>query len=242
MKRCISFCLIVAGIVASVRAAGAVQLQVGAFRNEGNLQSRAQLIEEWGYEVRFQRTAGELTRLKTESLSGRKLLRLKQRLEARDIDFIQLGMEPPPERNPAPDTNARGLPQFIPTIQGHRRSLSDTLVEELNNVMGTEYSWGDESPRNGFDCSGLLFWLFDRETPRTVATMWPWTKRVKRRDLQPGDFVFFTFDSLKEPDHVGLYLGGNTFVHASSSYGVIRADLNKNYYQSNLYGFGRPEF
>lgn len=242
MRRFVCLCLITLGIVASVRMASAVQLQVGAFENEENLRSRAQLIEEWGYEVHFQETAGDLTRLKTESLSGHRLLHLKQRLEARDINFIQLGMEPPPEHGTATDTTAEGLPSFIPIIQGHRRSLSDTLVEELNSVMGTEYSWGDESPRNGFDCSGLLFWLFDRETPRTVATMWPWTQQVSRENLQPGDFVFFTFDSLKEPDHVGLYLGGNKFVHASSSYGVIRADLNKAYYQRNLYGYGRPQF
>lgn len=242
MKRIFHLCLTVCGLLVAADLARAVELQVGAFREKDNLKSRAQLIEEWGYEVKFQRTAGDVTRLLTENLSDHRLLRLKQRLKARDIDFIQLGIEPPPRRDPKPDTGPGGFPNYLPAIQGHRRSLSDTLVNRLKKVMGTEYVWGAESPKNGFDCSGLLYWLFNRETPRTVATMWPWTEQVNRGELQPGDFVFFTFDSLKQPDHVGLYIGGNTFVHASSSYGVIRADLNKAYYQQHLYGYGRPEF
>lgn len=222
--------------------AHATRLQVGAFQQEKNLQSRARQLQEWGYEVQFQETASEVTRVRTLDLSGNRLRELKKRLDNRNIKFIQLGEEPPPSSASDSETDPIGLPSDLPSIRGHRRSLSDTLVNQLNEVIGTEYAWGAESPENGFDCSGLLFWLFNKQTPRTVDGMWPWTDQIERENLQPGDFVFFTFDSLKEPDHVGLYLGGNTFVHASSSYGVIRADLQKNYYQRHLYGYGRPEF
>ncbi|MFB6347096.1 MAG: C40 family peptidase [bacterium] len=222
--------------------ARAEKLQVGAFRSPSNVQSRSQLLQDWGYEVHHQQTAGELTRIRTADLSGQQLARLKKRLKERSIDYIKIGQEPAPVTRSNSDISSDTLPAIISRIKGHRRSLSDTLSRQINKVMGTEYVWGAESPGNGFDCSGLLYWLFDRETPRTVSGMWPWTTHVKRSDLQPGDFVFFTFDSLKEPDHVGLYLGGKTFVHASSTYGVIRADLSKAYYQRNLYGFGRPQF
>lgn len=220
----------------------AAQLQVGAFRNPENVQQRTDQLESMGYDVRHQQTAGQLTRIRTANLNGDSLADLRHKLDERGINYRVIGGEPDPEPPSDGDTVSVSLPGDLPRISGYRRSLSDTLLERLNSVMGTEYTWGGETPSKGFDCSGLLHWLFREDPPRTVATLWPWTKTVERENLQPGDFVFFTFESYEEPDHIGLYLGNGEFVHASSSYGVIKADLDKNYYQQNLYGYGRPTF
>jgi cell wall-associated NlpC family hydrolase len=220
---------------------GAVQLQVGAFENSENAQTRIQQLEAIGYEARAQRTAGQLTRVRTDDLSETQFRLLRNKLAERNIKYVTIGKEPEPtfQRN---DSTTPNLRAGLPPIGGYQQTLSDTFMDRLNRVMGTEYVWGAETPSGGFDCSGLLHWLFRQDLPRTVATMWPWVKEIERKQLEPGDFVFFTFDSYKEPDHVGLYLGNSTFVHASSSYGVIKADLTKSYYQRHLYGFGRPQF
>lgn len=225
-----------------VSSAQAASLQVGAFEEPENVRRRTDQLASMGYEVHHQETAGELTRIRTEDLEGDALTELRRKLDERDINYRIIGGEPAPESHDTGDTASVSLPDELPRISGYRRSLSDTLIQRLESVMGTEYAWGAESPSKGFDCSGLLYWLFRGETPRTVATLWPWTETVDRATLQPGDFVFFTFDSYEEPDHIGLYLGNDEFVHASSSYGVIKANLDKSYYQQNLYGYGRPDF
>lgn len=233
---CVLVFLLFAGVVQ------AAQLQVGAFRNSENVETRSRQIRDLGFEVRQQETAGELTRLRTTTLEGSQLQELRDKLDERNINYRVIGNEPSPDYNHKSDQSSVDLPEGLPPISGYQRNLSDSLVRRLESVMGTEYVWGAESPSKGFDCSGLLHWLFQEEPPRTVATLWPWTTQIERNQLQPGDFIFFTFDSYEEPDHIGLYLGNETFVHASSSYGVIKADLNKSYYQQNLYGFGRPDF
>lgn len=238
-RRFISLCL---SYLLITSVASAAQLQVGVFQEKDNLNQRTRTLESLGYEVRHQQTAGHLTRIRTRELSTSQLIELKKELERRDIEYAVIGDEPEPTYRKTGDTALPDLPAGLPPIRGYQRTLSDQLVKRLKSVMGTEYVWGAESPSDGFDCSGLLHWLFKRDLPRTVATMWPWVDKIQRDRLQPGDFVFFTFDSYKEPDHVGLYLGQGEFVHASSSYGVIKAKLSKNYYQQNLYGYGRPNF
>jgi len=176
------------------------------------------------------------------SLDSNQVRELRKKLNQKNINYRVIGGEPSPDYDHETDPSSVDLPDGLPPISGYQRNLSDTLILRLESVMGTEYVWGAERPSEGFDCSGLLHWMFEGEPPRTVATLWSWTNQIKRDQLQPGDFIFFTFDSYEEPDHIGLYLGKDEFVHASSSYGVIKADLNKSYYQQNLYGFGRPNF
>jgi cell wall-associated NlpC family hydrolase len=241
MKR-IRLVLSVVFLLGMASSLPAAQLQVGAFKNQENIEDRTRQLEQMGYEVRHQETAGELTRIRTRDLDSERLTELRRKLDQHNINYRILGREPTPDYRPGDDSDSLGLPEGLPPISGYRRTLSDTLIQRLESVMGTEYVWGAESPSKGFDCSGLLHWLFRGETPRTVATLWPWTTRIQRDQLQPGDFIFFTFDSYEEPDHIGLYLGNGEFVHASSSYGVIQARLDKSYYRQNLYGYGRPNF
>lgn len=97
---------------------------------------------------------------------------------------------------------------------------------------GVPHEWGGTS-RRGVDCSGLVQALydetFDMGLPRSTRRQARLGARVDERRLQPGDLVFFRPEGRKR--HVGVYLSGGEFVHASSSRGVMVSRLDEPYWQ-----------
>lgn len=78
--------------------------------------------------------------------------------------------------------------------------------------------WGAEGP-NAFDCSGLMVWAFRQvgiSLPHYSGAQYSMTTRVSRAQLAPGDLVFWGGGG---SEHVALYMGGNTIVHAFGSAG-----------------------
>lgn len=113
-----------------------------------------------------------------------------------------------------------------------------SLAKQLSNVP---YVWGGSSP-NGFDCSGYIYYIFhyfNLELPRMADEQYEVGLSIKRSELQEGDLVYFS-TYLPGPSHVGLYIGGNKFIHASSAAGkVIITPLTAAYYQANYIGARR---
>lgn len=116
-------------------------------------------------------------------------------------------------------------------------SLGSQLVELAKQYLGVRYKYGGTSP-SGFDCSGYVYYLMKamgHPVPRTASAQWAagYTK-VDKSELQPGDLVFFTntMRSSKYITHVGIYVGGDQFIHSSSpsSGGVIYSSLSEGYY------------
>jgi len=71
------------------------------------------------------------------------------------------------------------------------------------------------STSRGFDCSGLVQYSYGRagkNVPRTTTQLWSATATVRRADLQVGDLLFFNIEG--KMSHVGMYIGGQQFVHA----------------------------
>ena len=105
------------------------------------------------------------------------------------------------------------------------------LRAETERWRGTPHVWGGAS-RRGVDCSGLVqaFYsdLFGLEMPRTTEQQVREGRRVRRSDLQAGDLVFFRPSA--KTRHVGLYLSGGAFAHASSSSGVTISQLDRRYW------------
>ena len=103
-------------------------------------------------------------------------------------------------------------------------------------MIGIPYVYGGESPSEGFDCSGLVYYTHTRmgiRVPRTAASQLQAARRVDSRDLSAGDLLFFN-DSQKV-SHVGIYLGGRRFVHAPQSGSVVsEASLDNEYYRRHL--------
>ena len=101
-------------------------------------------------------------------------------------------------------------------------------------LLGSPYRLGGSSPKEGFDCSGLVAHVmqdaFRLRFPRTTEEQAIVGISVPRQSLRPGDLVFFNTTG-RPNSHVGVYLGQSRFVHAPTSRGVVRIEsLNQAYW------------
>jgi peptidoglycan DL-endopeptidase CwlO len=102
--------------------------------------------------------------------------------------------------------------------------------------LGTPYVWGGASP-SGFDCSGLVMYVYAQvgvSLPHSSYAQYGMGSPVSRGDLQPGDLVFF--DGL---GHVGIYVGGNSFIHAPHTGDVVKISSMTGWYASTYVGARR---
>lgn len=116
------------------------------------------------------------------------------------------------------------------------------LLETVDDWYGTRYRYGGTT-KNGIDCSAFIREVykeaFDIELPRTAREQYKIVNRITSSDLQQGDLLFF--NTTGGISHVGMYMGNNKFVHASTTRGVIVSDLEDTYYASRYLGAGRVQ-
>ena len=118
--------------------------------------------------------------------------------------------------------------------------LASEVVFNAMQQAGKPYRYGGSSPQTGFDCSGLIQYTYRNAAglavPRTVSALYaaPYPS-VNRQQLQSGDIVIFATSWRNKPDHAGIYVGEQRFVHAPSSGGKVRIDpLDSGYWQSRF--------
>jgi cell wall-associated NlpC family hydrolase len=104
-------------------------------------------------------------------------------------------------------------------------------------LRGTPYRNGGMDPKTGFDCSGFTQYVFQAHgvaLPREVRDQFQAGKKVKPEDLKVGDLIFFT-TTAPGPTHVAIAIGGDQFIHAPSSTGVVRIErLNSAYWSTRF--------
>lgn len=111
-------------------------------------------------------------------------------------------------------------------------SLRDSIVALVRAQVGRKYKRGGESPRYGFDCSGLVHYVMAAlkiDLPRTAKDQAQFGLGVPKdaTELKPGDLLTFGYDK-KGVSHIGIYVGDGRFVHASSAAGrVIESPLDR---------------
>lgn len=112
------------------------------------------------------------------------------------------------------------------------------------SLVGSPYRLGGTSPESGLDCSGFVGHVFREAAgvtlPRDSRAISEAAAPLAREELQPGDLVFF--NTLNRPfSHVGIYLGDDRFVHASSSRtgSVVVSRLNDRYWRERFDGARR---
>ncbi|WP_170979098.1 C40 family peptidase [Marinobacter panjinensis] len=121
----------------------------------------------------------------------------------------------------------------VPTASDSARA--DRLWQVFHRYEGTPYRYGGISA-NGFDCSGFIATAFDealgRQLPRTTAQMLAAGDVVGRDQLKAGDLVFFRIKG--KDQHAGIYMGGDSFIHSSTSIGVTHSSLNGYYWRDRF--------
>jgi len=137
--------------------------------------------------------------------------------------------------------NGYTLNSAVP-ISSNRVDFSNTetvklkLFEQLRNWKGAPYVIGGLS-RKGIDCSGFVYVTFREklglDIPRTTKLQSGFGKEIPKSKLRPGDLVFFkTGFNVR---HVGIYIEGGKFIHASSTKGVMVSALNNSYWNDKYW-------
>jgi cell wall-associated NlpC family hydrolase len=134
----------------------------------------------------------------------------------------------------------------VATTQSTSRShaspdFGNSIVTYAKKFLGAPYKWGASNGKS-FDCSGYAMYIyknFDINLGHGADDQFSTGAKVAKEDLQLGDAVFFTTYK-KGASHVGIYVGNNKFIHASSSGGsVIITDLDSAYYKARYLGARR---
>ncbi len=133
--------------------------------------------------------------------------------------------------------------QVWPTVAPNDPQAANAVLMRAIGLVGTPYRYGGNTPESGFDCSGLVAYVYremlDLKLPRTsrdlAAVQGP---KIEPTRLAPGDLVFF--GSRGSVSHVGIYVGEGRFVHAPSTGGTVRLDsLGGAYWKDHYTGAKR---
>lgn len=131
-------------------------------------------------------------------------------------------------------------PTYTPPSAGQYQGGADDVLFRALGLVGTPYRYGGNTPDGGFDCSGLIGYVYrdaagislPRSTRELSAMRVP---AVQRNALQSGDLVFFATSGGRSVSHAGIYVGDGRFVHAPSTGGTVRLDSLDNSYWQRAY-------
>jgi len=132
----------------------------------------------------------------------------------------------------------------VPSVQVSTSTGASDLMMYALSLVGVNYKYGGKSPDSGLDCSGFVSHVFNHVAnlplPHNAQAISRAGKRIASAELRPGDLVFF--NTLRNAfSHVGIYLGDNRFVHASSSStgNVMVSNMNDQYWAKRFDGARR---
>lgn len=136
-------------------------------------------------------------------------------------------------------------PQAAWPLPEETSPATDDVLFSALSLVGTPYRWGGNTPDSGFDCSGLIGYVYREaaavQLPRTTRALHAMgSPSVGRGALRSGDLLFFATAGGHRVSHAGIYVGEGRFVHAPSSGGTVRLDrLDDRYWQKTYLGAKR---
>jgi len=130
---------------------------------------------------------------------------------------------------------------IAPTPTPPANVANDVLFRAIS-LVGTPYRWGGNTPQSGFDCSGLVGYVYRTQagmnlprTSRAIAALD--APKITRKDLEPGDLLFF--GRHHRVNHVAIYVGHGRFVNAPDKGGTVRLDELDGFYWRDHYLFAK---
>lgn len=125
-------------------------------------------------------------------------------------------------------------------------AIGDAATRLARTYLGRPYRWGGAEPDGGFDCSGLVQWVYARQLialPRTAQAQYDATERIATAALRPGDLLFFAAtypDPNDRVTHVGIYIGDGQMLHAPREGDVVKiVPTFTEYWSAHYAGAGR---
>ena len=122
----------------------------------------------------------------------------------------------------------------------HTQGSQELMLHSMG-LIGTPYKWGGSTTSTGFDCSGMIQFVYKNalgvSLPRTARDMAAASRKIPDSRLKAGDLVFFNTGGANKYSHVGLYIGNGDFIHAPSSGKTIKTEkLSSPFYAKNYLG------
>ena len=133
---------------------------------------------------------------------------------------------------------------IVDSVSTEKPGIRSNIISGAQEFLGVPYKWAGNDP-NGFDCSGFTCYVMKSEAnqviPRRTSDQFSSINKIKRKHVQPGDFVFFKNGS--SISHVGIVFSTNQnsiqMIHASSSVGISIVDIYESaYWSKRIAGFG----
>ncbi len=121
-------------------------------------------------------------------------------------------------------------------------AVGQAAAKTAHKYLGAPYVYGGRSPK-GFDCSGLALYVYKQHgvtLPPTSKSQAKTGEPVSKKELLPGDLVFFRTSTLGGVGHVGIYVGGGQFIHApGTGRKVKKAGLDEKYFKARYHSARR---
>lgn len=121
----------------------------------------------------------------------------------------------------------KGLLMQIDNVRASVSTKASELVVNAMGFLGVPYKRGGNSAETGFDCSGFVRAMYEQSIglmlPRRAEQQAAATQNIEKRDLQPGDLVFFN-TMRRAFSHVGIYVGDGKFIHSPRSGSEVRVE------------------
>ena len=201
-------------------------IQVGAFSNIDNAVRLTETLERQGLDAYHFLHSSGLYKVRFENF------RNKETARSRALDLQRRGI--------IDDFYIVEPDAYLANSGGGETHLREEIVRTARRYVGIPYRWGGESPRTGFDCSGLtmvVYRLNGLDLPRSSRQQWKVGRRIDRSRLKKGDLVFFATNGGNSVSHVGIYTGGNKFLHAPGKGREIQtSSLSSKYYRAHYVG------
>ncbi len=205
-------------------------IQAGAFRKAENAFRLTEVLKNHGLDATYFLASDKLFKVRFGNFTTKEAAKLRAMSLKESGVISDFYIVKPEEYSVAVSRQRENSIDYI----------RNSLVKTAKDFIGVPYLWGGQSPDDGFDCSGLtmtVYQLNGLNLPRHSRTQFDAGDSISKNDLQKGDLVFFAKNGSGRVSHVGLYIGGGRFIHASSQGKKIRIDsLSEAYFTKHFVG------